>query len=119
MGYTTVDFSEITAADQSEGQNSEQPTLKVAVAAMVSPKETFVYYRELLNYIGDRVQHNIQLIQRKTYNEINDMLREGRIDIAFICTGPYVTGKEKYDFEALATPIVRGEPYSNNSESFI
>jgi len=110
-GYTTVDFSEIAAADQSEDQNSEQPMLRVAVAAMVSPKETFVYYRELLNYIGDRVQHDIQLIQRKTYNEINDMLREGRIDIAFICTGPYVTGKEQHGFEALATPIVRGKPF--------
>ena len=110
-GYTTVDFSEIAAADAPGGKDSERPTLKVAVAAMVSPKETFVYYRELLNYIGDGVQHEVQLIQRKTYSEINGLLRDGRIDVAFICTGPYVTGKEAYGFEALATPIVLGEPF--------
>ena len=78
---------------------------------MVSPKETFVYYQNLLNYIGTKSNHSVQLIQRKTYGEISELLHKGDIDISFICSGPYATGREKYGFEALATPIVRGKPY--------
>jgi phosphonate transport system substrate-binding protein len=51
------------------------------------------------------------LIQRKTYGEINELFLKRRIDLAFICTGPYAAGKEKYGFVGLATPVVRGEPY--------
>jgi phosphonate transport system substrate-binding protein len=109
--YKFVDFSETVKVDQPQSQNLKQETLRVAVAAMVSPKETFVYYQELLKYIGDELNIPIRLIQRKTYNEINELLMKGEIDLAFICTGPYAMGKEKYGFEALATPLVRGKPF--------
>ena len=61
--------------------------------------------------MGKELDYQTQLIQRKTYTEINELIGKGQIDVAFICTGPYVTGMEEYGFEALATPIVRGSPY--------
>jgi len=109
--YIFVDFSETVIVKTPKNPAPEQGILRVAVAAMVSPKETFVYYHDLLNYIGAKLNYRTQLIQRKTYGEINELLHKGRIDIAFICTGPYTMGREKYGFEALATPIVRGKPY--------
>ena len=74
---------------------------------MISPKETFVYYRQLLDYIGRHLGRDVHFIQRKTYGEINELLGKGQIDIAFICSGPYVVGKEKFGFELLATPEVQ------------
>jgi phosphonate transport system substrate-binding protein len=53
----------------------------------------------------------VQFIQRKTYGEVNELIGKGQIDLAFICSGPYATGKEKYGFEILATPQVRGSPF--------
>ena len=47
-------------------------------------------------------------MQRKTYTEINNLIGQGQIDLAFICSGPYALGKDKYGFEALAMPEVRG-----------
>ncbi|MGD8715047.1 MAG: phosphate/phosphite/phosphonate ABC transporter substrate-binding protein [Desulfobacterales bacterium] len=85
--------------------------LKVAVAAIISPKETFAYYRQLLDYIGQKLGREIQFIQRKTYGEINELLARGRIDLAFICSGPYVVGKEKHGFELLATPEVQNSHF--------
>ena len=85
--------------------------LKVAVAAIISPKETFAYYRQLLDYIGQKLGHEIQFIQRKTYGEINELLAKGQIDLAFICSGPYVVGKEKHGFELLATPEVQNSHF--------
>ncbi len=75
---------------------------------MISPKDTFVYYRQLLDYLGTRLGRNVELIQRKTYGEVNELLGKGQIDIGLICSGPYAAGKEKYGFELIATPEIKG-----------
>ena len=102
-----VDFTKTVKVEKPENTPSEAPAFRFAIAAMISPKDTSVYYRQLLHYIGHQLDRNIQLIQRKTYGEINELLGKGQIDLAFICSGPYVTGKEKYGFELLATPEVQ------------
>ena len=102
-----VDFNKTVVVEQPGKQTSDNPSFRVAVAAMISPKDTFVYYRQLLDYIGGNLERNVQFIQRKTYGEINELLGKGQIDLAFICSGPYVTGKAKYGFELLATPEVQ------------
>jgi len=108
---TVVDFSKTVSVDRPKDHTLEYSPLRVSVAAMISPKETFVYYRQLLNYIGDRLDRKVQLVQRKTYTEINELLGKGLIDMAFICSGPYAAWKEKYGFDALAIPQVRGKPF--------
>ena len=102
-----VDFSKTVIVDRPQSSIPESEHLKVAVAAIISPKETFVYYRQLLGYIGLKMGREIQFIQRKTYGEINELLAKGQIDLAFICSGPYVVGKEKYGFQLVATPEVQ------------
>jgi phosphonate transport system substrate-binding protein len=103
-----VDFSKTVAVERPVDRSPGHPLFRVAVAAMISPKETFVYYRQLLDYISGKLGREVQLIQRKTYDEINELLGKGEIDMAFLCSGPYVKGKEKYGFELLATPRVQG-----------
>ncbi|NQT68978.1 MAG: phosphate/phosphite/phosphonate ABC transporter substrate-binding protein [Desulfobacteraceae bacterium] len=102
-----VDFSKTVAVKQPGDHQSEQPPLKVAVAAMISPKDTFTYYRQFLEYLGNQLDREIQLVQRKTYGEINTLFSKGEIDLGFICSGPYAAGNENYGFEALAVPQVR------------
>jgi phosphonate transport system substrate-binding protein len=109
--YKRVDFSKTVAISHPDTHPAQDKVLRVAVAAMISPKETFIYYRELLDYIGRNAGLGIQLIQRKTYDEINALFVKGEIDLAFICTGPYAAAREKYGFDALATPQVRGQPF--------
>jgi phosphonate transport system substrate-binding protein len=109
--YKRVDFSKTVAISHPDTHPAQDKQLRVAVAAMISPKETFIYYQELLDYIGRNAGLGIQLIQRKTYDEINALFLKGEIDLAFICTGPYAAAREKYGFEALATPQVRGKPF--------
>ncbi|UCE54591.1 MAG: phosphate/phosphite/phosphonate ABC transporter substrate-binding protein [Desulfobacterales bacterium] len=106
-----VDFSKTVAVDRPISSVPESAQLRVAVAAIISPKETFAYYRQLLDYIGQKLGREIQFIQRKTYGEINELLAKGQIDMAFICSGPYVVGKEKHGFELLATPEVQNSHF--------
>ncbi len=106
-----IDFSETIRIERPGEKKPEHPHFRVAVAAMVSPKETFGQYRTLLDFIGLELDREVQLIQRKTYGEINALFSEGDIDMAFVCSGPYATGKEIYGFEAIAVPQIRGGPY--------
>ncbi|MEE4113277.1 MAG: PhnD/SsuA/transferrin family substrate-binding protein, partial [Desulfobacteraceae bacterium] len=111
VDYKVVDFSRKVDVAHPDAQPGGGKTLRVAVAAMISPRETFTHYRELLDYIGTRSGHSIQLIQRRTYDEVNTLFPKGEIDLAFICTGPFAASRERFGFEALATPQVRGQPF--------
>jgi phosphonate transport system substrate-binding protein len=106
-----VDFNKTIAVERPESPIPELSTFNVAVAAMISPKETFGYYRQLLDYIGEKLGREVQFIQRKTYGEINELLGIGQIDLAFICSGPYAAGKKKYELELVATPQVQKSRY--------
>lgn len=66
-----VDFSETISVEQPRDKLHNNGTLRVAVAAMISPKETFGYNRQILDYIGKHLGQNIELIQRKTYDKVN------------------------------------------------
>ena len=115
-GYTSVDFSKIVKVDRTESRYDENTGLRVAVAAMVSPKETVVHYRELLDYLGRKLERRVHLIQRKTYGEINELFVERQLDLGFICSGPYTGGDQEYGFEVLAIPQVNG---SNFYQSYL
>jgi len=106
-----VDFSKTMAVERPTSQDPGSARLRVAVAAIISPKETFVYYRQLLDYIGTKLGREVEFVQRKTYGEINELLAKGQIDLAFICSGPYALGKEKYGIELLATPQVQNSHF--------
>ena len=106
-----VDFSKRVAIEQPGKGFQDKTDFRVAVAAMISAQETVGNYHKLLNYIAIQLGREIKLIQRKTYHEINELIGLGQIDLAFICSGPYASGRKKYGFEALAMPEVRGAPY--------
>ena len=72
-GYKQIDFSQTMQVESPEPATNDKPKLRVAVAAMISPKETLSYYRELLDYIGRKLGRDIILIQRRTYGEINEL----------------------------------------------
>lgn len=106
----TVDFSKTVPVARPGTQGPANPPVRVAVAAMVSPKETLELYRQLLTYLGHKLGKEVELVQRKTYGEVNELLGKGMIDLAFVCSGPYVTGKDRYGFVLLAVPEVHGHP---------
>jgi phosphonate transport system substrate-binding protein len=105
---TLVNFTQRMPVERPGDQFKDRSYFRVAVASMFSARETARHYHHLLDYIAGKLGREIQLVQRKTYGEINELIGLGQIDLAFICSGPYAIGKEKYRFEALAMPQVRG-----------
>ena len=105
-----VDFSNYDTSNQTNLDDTIRK-LNVAVAAIISPRETFIYYQELFNYISEKINYHVDVRQRKTYDEINKMLYNHEVDIAFICSGAYTVAKEKSDIEILAVPVCNGKPF--------
>jgi phosphonate transport system substrate-binding protein len=104
-----IDFSDVVEENGRSGTDGDRPGIRIAVAAMISPKETYHYYIELLNHIGDSVGRNVLFTQKKTYAEVNRMLERKELDLAFVCSGPYVTGKKEFGMEILAVPVCHGK----------
>lgn len=88
---------------------SERP-LRAAVSAMISPEENFFYYNKIFDYIYRKTGRKIIFKQRKSYQEVNELLRLLELDFAFICSGAYVEAKEEFDAEILVVPLIKGKP---------
>lgn len=89
--------------------NTQVRPLRVAVAAIISPEGTLESYQPLLQYLEKKVGRPVELVQRRTYAEVNDLIRRDEVDIAFVCTRAYVIGKREFGMELLAIPEVHGQ----------
>lgn len=85
--------------------------LKIGIAAMISPKETFKYYSEIVEYIGTKLDRKVMVEQRENYDEMDRLLESNEVTIAFICSGPYVKDRDKFGVELLAAPQSYGQPF--------
>jgi phosphonate transport system substrate-binding protein len=83
--------------------------LRIAVAAVISPKGTVESYTPLLDYLSQRLQRPVELVQRRTYREINDLLAANQVDLAFVCTSAYIVGAREFGMELLVAPQVKGD----------
>lgn len=109
----TIDINLAKANSAAKTVNSSPDSskkMKIAISAMTSPKETFTYYKDLINYISEKIGTRIELTQRKTYKEINLLLENGQVDFAFICSGAYVEPKVRNKVDILAVPVINGKP---------
>ncbi len=84
--------------------------LRIAVAAMISPEETLGAYQALMDYLAAKLHRPVEIKQRRTYQEVNDMLGAGKLDAAILCSGPYVHARRQYGVELLAVPVINGSP---------
>ena len=106
----SVDFKERIQMQRDNDFVNKQP-LRIAVAAVVSPKETSTYYDEMMKYVSRKLDRPVEIIQKKTYQEVNDMLERYELDLAFVCSGPYVNGHKKFGMELLVAPMLYGKPF--------
>lgn len=83
--------------------------LRVAVAAIISPKGTVDSYGPLLDYLEAELDRPIELVQRRTYGEVNDLIESGDVDVAFVCTSAYIVGERDFNMQLLAAPQVMGD----------
>jgi len=91
-----------------EEQHREKP-LRIAVGSMITPREGFAYYKQLVDYIGEKLTRPVEFVDRENYAEINGLIKSGNIDVAFVCGRPYVDGHDDFGMELLVAPQTYGE----------
>lgn len=104
-----VDFTSTEETVKATDPDNLPSTLRVAIATVISPRESLTYYKELFESLSQQMGIQVEYKQSLTYQEVNDMLSQNLVDMAFICSGAYVAGSDH--FELLAVPVVNGLPY--------
>ncbi|MBI4379812.1 MAG: phosphate/phosphite/phosphonate ABC transporter substrate-binding protein [candidate division NC10 bacterium] len=100
--------SEASESARPAGQPVKVP-VRVAVAPVISPRENFRLYTPLVDYLADKLDRPVEFLQRPTYSEINDLVRNGHADIAFVCDYAYIQGKRDFGMQILAVPQIKGQ----------
>ncbi len=83
--------------------------LRIAVGAIISPAKSLTFYEDIFDYIGEKLGRGVEMVQRKTYAEVNFLMKERRIDAAFVCSRPYVEGHRNFGMELLCVPVCFGK----------
>lgn len=90
-------------------ETEKNGAVRVAIASVISPRETRYEYDDFIEYLESKLGVPVALIQRQTYAEVNQLLKEGKVDIALICSLEYVTGSSEGYLEGIASPEVSGK----------
>lgn len=66
------------------------------------------FVRAWRRYVEAGLKRPVDFVQRQTYREVVDPLREGRLEFAWICGYPYV--RHRNQLRLVAVPLFEGEP---------
>lgn len=94
-----------TDADQ-----SDLTRLDLAVGSFLTPEQGYGYYRQLIDFLGEQLEMEITVVDPGNYKKLNQLLETGQVDVAFVCSGPYVEGHDQFGLMLLAAPVVHGKP---------
>ena len=86
---------------------------RVAIGAMISPERTFGFYGDLSRALARRLHQPLELKQRRTYEEVNGLVKRGEVDLAWICTGGWPLLAREKAARLLAVPVVAGKTTYN------
>jgi phosphonate transport system substrate-binding protein len=104
-----VDMEHTVSVATKAPQEDSRKVLRIAVAAMISPETTRTYYEDLLRLIARRLGRQAVFVQRRTYAEVNSLVKQREVDVAFVCSGPYTDGHDEFGMEIVAVPVVHGK----------
>lgn len=92
-----------------KAEQFEEKPLRIVVGSMITPREGFAYYKQLLDYIGEKLKRPVEFVDRENYADINSLIKSGNIDVAFVCGRPYVDGHDEFGMELLVAPQSYGK----------
>ncbi|OHB33694.1 MAG: hypothetical protein A2X84_08280 [Desulfuromonadaceae bacterium GWC2_58_13] len=84
--------------------------LNLAVGSFLTPEQGYGYYQQLIGYLSEQLALNVTVVDPGNYQKLNHLLETGKVDVAFVCSGPYVEGHDRFGLVLLAAPVVKGEP---------
>jgi phosphonate transport system substrate-binding protein len=87
---------------------AERPIRFGLTAVVVT--ENLRFLDQWSDYLASKMDREVELVLRRSYREIMDLLNSGAIDFAWICGFPYVQKREPESVQLLTVPVYRGAP---------
>lgn len=112
-GLPYVRLSGETTAPALAAETLTSTPLSIAIGGMVTPEEGLAYYRQLSEYMARRIGRPARIVDKRSYAEVNGLVESRDVDVAFVCSGPYVDGRRDFGMELLAAPVVDGKATYN------
>ncbi|OIJ10976.1 hypothetical protein BKP35_12895 [Anaerobacillus arseniciselenatis] len=85
--------------------DDDEETFKIAIASILSIRETHRTYNKFLNYIERELGMPVEIVQKQTYSEIKRAFERGEVDAGIVCAYLAVLGNDAGIFESVAKPI--------------
>lgn len=100
-----------------EGERVSYPSAKedmerslcVAIAVLVSPKDTYGYYKDIFKYLSKKLDIPVTIAHRTTEHECRELISTGGFDIALTCSMVYISHHDKGEVELLAVPQINNK----------
>lgn len=91
------------------GEQPLVPKLRFGFTAVTLEKNLGAHKR-LVNLLEDKLGIPVEIISRKSYQEMSFLLANNQVDAAFVCGLPYVIDHDAFGLELLAVPVFKGKP---------
>ena len=85
------------------------PPIRFGLTAVVVT-ENLRFLDQWSEYLERKMGRRVELVLRKSYREVMDLLDSGNIDFAWICGFPYIQSREPESIQLLTVPVYRGAP---------
>jgi phosphonate transport system substrate-binding protein len=86
----------------------EDAPIRFAYASVLSPERSLLTYSHLGIYLSEQLGQPVEIVRRRTYFELNELLRTGGAVAGLVCTGAFAAGEDRFGLEAVAIPVIRG-----------
>ncbi len=94
--------------EESEEPPSGEQVIRFALASVVSPELSTLTYARFASYLTSHLGQKVEIVRRKTYSEVNELLKNGSVQAGIVCTGAYAKAREDFGLRMLMVPIVYG-----------
>jgi phosphonate transport system substrate-binding protein len=108
-----------TSGAEQPGADARRPIRVAMSAAFVSEKGTGVYDK-IAHYLSDKTGQPCEFVTGLSYSTIDEMLKTGAVDVAFVCGLPYVLDQERPQpaTELLVAPVMSAPRYQGKPKYY-
>lgn len=114
LPYVSLDDVAPLAAPVAAPVRDAEKPLRVAIAPVITPQEDMMNFQPLLDYLEKRLGRPVRFVPTRTYEEINERMKFGGVDVALVCSYAYVVGHQDGAMDLLAAPVIDGKRTYNS-----
>jgi len=88
--------------------SAQEKELKFAVTGAVGSDPSYSHYRELTDYIANKVGKKTVFVSGFNYSQVDNLFLKGQIDVGFLCNTHFGRRSKVVGFQPIAAPVITG-----------